>query len=268
MITGGHRVDHEAVAAMTDDIAGRLGWSVVRMAHPDAIGALAARTERPAWQGAVLLYDLPGLDLRRGAEPTPVGPDAEARRVLGALLRAGRGIVALHHALAGWPAWDGWAEALGGRFLYAPGTVRGVPTSASGYRMATYRVEVLASDHPVCAGIEAFTVEDELYRCAVFDDDVLALLGTDASIDAHEMIDTYGEVRHGRVGPAGAGPGSSLVGWASAAGASPIVYLLPGHGPSTLGHPVFRRLLTNACLWVSGEQARAWATQRARPVPS
>ncbi|MGV0036659.1 MAG: hypothetical protein ACNYPE_17540 [Candidatus Azotimanducaceae bacterium WSBS_2022_MAG_OTU7] len=40
------------------------------------------------------------------------------------LLEAGKGMVFMHHA-AGWPAWEEYAEIIGGRFLYLPDTLRG-----------------------------------------------------------------------------------------------------------------------------------------------
>ena len=72
-----------------------------------------------------------------------------------------------------------------------------------------------------------------------------------ATIDADTMIDTYREVRFGEQVPAQAQTGSQLVGWTVEHDASRIVYLLPGHGASTMAHPQFRRLLANACAWVA-----------------
>jgi type 1 glutamine amidotransferase len=178
-------------------------------------------------------------------------PSPATKSALLDLLAAGQGVVALHHALAGWPAWDEWAEVLGGRFLYAPGALHGVGMPASGYRMDHYEVDVVAPRHPVCAGVERFEVDDELYLCPVFEDRVTPLLTTRAGIAAGSMIDTYREVRYGERVTAAPQPGSQLLGWASGYGASRIVYLLPGHGPSTMEHPQFRRLLANACAWVA-----------------
>jgi type 1 glutamine amidotransferase len=40
------------------------------------------------------------------------------------------------------------------------------------------------------------------------------------------------------------------------------VYLLPGHSASTMEHPQYRRLLTNAVEWVASADAHAWARVR------
>ena len=66
-----------------------------------------------------------------------------ARR-LSELLEAGQGFVFLHHALAGWPAWPGWAEVLGGRYHYAPASLRGRDWPDSGFRYARYTARVAA----------------------------------------------------------------------------------------------------------------------------
>lgn len=248
-ITGGHRFDLDAMRTMFDAVCDALGWE---WAH--AVQPAAQRWLRPQHAGAwdtIVLYDIPGLTLARGSEPRTTDPSPETRSALLDLLDAGQGIVALHHALAGWPTWDAWAEVLGGRFLYAPGVLHGVGLPASGYRMDRYLVDVAAPDHPVCAGVESFEVDDELYLCPVFEDRVTPLLTTPAEMGSNSMVDAYREVRFGERVPAAPQTASQLLGWTNEHGRSRIVYLLPGHGPSTMEHPLFRTLLGNACAWVA-----------------
>lgn len=265
-ITGGHRFDVPAFTAMLDAVCAALGWDWVHESQPDAQRWL--RPEHAGTWDAIVLHDLPGLTLARGAEPVVMHPDESIRRGVLELLQAGQGIVATHHALAGWPTWDDWATVLGGRFLYAPGQLRGVDVPASGYCMGTYGVDVAAGDHPVCAGVESFELTDERYLCPVFEDEVTPLLtavpaspderssaAVDTSIDT--FIDTYHEVRWGEQRRAPAQGGSALLGWARHHAASRIVYLLPGHTASTMQHPMYRRLLANACAWVAGQGTSA-----------
>lgn len=247
-ITGGHRFDCDAFAAMLDAACHALGWGWTHETQPDAQRWL--RSEHAGEWDAILLHDLPGLALARGAEPTPVDPSPEVQRGVEELIAAGVGIVATHHALAGWPTWDGWADVLGGRFLYAPGRLHGAHVPASGYRMDTYRVRPVAG-HPVTDGVEPFELTDELYLCPVSEGDVEPLLTTDADLSPASMIDTYREVRHGERVAAPPQPASNLLGWAHAPGNSRVVYLLPGHTAATMQHPAYRRLLTNALAWVS-----------------
>jgi type 1 glutamine amidotransferase len=250
-VTGGHRFDVHALRQMLDAVCGRLDWEWAWSEQPAAQRWL--RPEHAGVWDAILLHDLPGLTLARGSEPVPCGPAEDVRSGLLGLLDLGQGIVATHHALAGWPAWDAWAEVLGGRFLYTPAAFHGAALPASGYRMGRYRVDVAAPAHPVCDGVDAFELDDELYLCPVFEDRVTPLLSTTADV-ATGMIDTYREVRFGERVTAAPQTGSQLLGWANGHGPSRIVYLLPGHAASTMQHEQYRRLLANACRWVAGSR--------------
>jgi hypothetical protein len=115
--------------------------------------------------------------------------------------------------------------------------------------------------HPVCAGVDDFKLDDELYCCPVFADDVIPLLRADAP--GGPFRETYREV----LGTPGPGPAwqhpapSDLIGWAKSAGRSPIVYIQPGDGPDTFGRSAYRRLVGNALAWVSSAEARSWAAE-------
>src|SRR5690606_20556088 len=89
-----------------------------------------------------------------------------------ALLAEGKGIVALHHAIAGWPAWPAYGQALGGLFLYKPQVIGGRPRPDSGYLGDIgYTARTAVSDHPVLAGVpDQFPLTDELYLNELFDD--------------------------------------------------------------------------------------------------
>ncbi len=246
-ITGGHRFDLEAFRAMLDAVCADLGWRWDHATQPEAQDRL--RPDRAVGWDAILLHDIPGLTLARGAEPVVHEPTADTRRDILRSLDSGVGIVATHHSLAGWPSWDEWASVLGGRFLYAPGRLRGDRIPASGYRMGRYRVKV-DPEHPIGAGVEDFDVDDELYLCPVFESEIDPFLETDADVSAEVMIDTYREVRFGERVMAQEQPGSRFLGWSKTHGSSRVVYLLPGHGATTMGNEQYRRLLANACRWV------------------
>jgi uncharacterized protein len=178
----------------------KLNVLVVAKGHPylrdpfmaifDAMdGVAASLVEQPAAQrlmnpdgmkgfDALVLYDMPGLDFRAPDRPRFVAPDDSLKRGLRALLDTSVGVVTLHHAIAGWPTWDEYAEWIGGRFLYKPAELRGRQRADSGYRHdVAHMVSVAAPNHPVCEGIPAsFSLTDELYLSEVFDDDVIPLL--------------------------------------------------------------------------------------------
>ena len=147
-ITGGHRVDMDAFTGMLGDICAERGWVFAHAAQPAAQDWLGP--EHRGVFDAVLCHDLPGLDLRRGHAPQPIPPAPEVAGRLAELLTAGQGFVFLHHALAGWPAWPGWAEVLGGRYHYAPAELRGEPWPDSGFRYAEYTARVV---DPASSGV-------------------------------------------------------------------------------------------------------------------
>ncbi|HEY0315536.1 MAG TPA: ThuA domain-containing protein [Sphingomonas sp.] len=208
---------------------------------------------------ALVLYDMPGLDFDAPVDkPFPVDPGDTFRRSFEALLESGKGIVALHHALAGWPAWPAYGEALGGTFLYRPATLRGVAKPDSGYRHeVTYTAEVVAPDHPVMAGIPAtFEMTDELYLGEVFAEGITPLLhahhafvrdGFYSATAAMEgrMFDNEGWSHD---------EGSNVIGWTRRAANSQVVYLQPGDDSTTYDNPVYRRLVENAIRWVAAPQ--------------
>jgi uncharacterized protein len=240
VITGGHPVDMDAFVAMYDVLAAERGCTCEHELQPDAL-----RWLRPEYHGrwhAVVCHDIAGVTLRRGATPVVSEPDFELRAALVALLKRGQGMVITHHALASWPNWDGWATAVGGRYLFAPGTMRGHVVPSSGYRMATHSARVLVSDHPVCHGVEDFVLDDELYLCPMFDSEVVGLVETHADMGG-ELFHSTIDVMVGRE-PfrtcANHPPASRLLAWVKSAESSPLAYLQPGHGPETMSHPMYR----------------------------
>ncbi|MEE4452784.1 ThuA domain-containing protein [Novosphingobium resinovorum] len=213
---------------------------------------------------AVLLYDMPGMDFRAPVAERPgfLEPGAALREGFAALLREGKGVVALHHALAGWPGWPEYGDALGGRFLYKPAAGSG----GSGYVPdARYTVRA-ASDHPVLAGLpERFDLDDELYVCVRQPDpQAVPLLRREGPLDPGRVLSAMHAVRRVPQGDWQPPADDPVIGWAKAVGGSPLVYLQPGDGPQTYENENYRLLLGNALRWVASPQARAWARSRTR----
>lgn len=255
----GHPFDRYAFAALFDGMA---GISVTFADQP-----AAAMLMRPGLSQAfdvLLLYDMPGIDFAGDPVGAPVGPDDGLRRDLLALLDEGIGVVALHHALAGWPGWPDYAELLGGRFLYRAGEVRGEARLDSGYRHAvSYTVRVVAG-HPVTRGLPAsFAMTDELYLAEIFEEDVIPLLRADHDFVAANFYSATAAIEGRMFSNEGWAhpPGSGLIGWARRARRSPLVYLQPGDDATTYGNPVYRQLVENALRWAASADAREWAAE-------
>jgi len=190
---------------------------------------------------------MPGLRFT-GSEP-PVEfpePSREVLDVFEQLQSCGTGLVFMHHAVASWPAWEGFAELIGGRFHYQPGTLRGTDYPDSGYVFdVRHTVSVLEPSHPVCAGLPtSFEIVDELYCFPVLEDSVVPLMRTGFPVnDPSRFYSADLAIRGRRNDNDGWShpPGSDLVGWIKAAGNSPLVYLQFGDGPVTYADANFRR---------------------------
>ncbi len=256
----GHPFDRNAFASVFEDMEGVQASFVDQPA--------AGRMMNPAaMEGfdALVLYDMPGIDFRvAGDKPGTVEPEASVKTGLEALLTQGKGVVALHHAIAGWPDWPEYADWLGGRFLYTPGLVRGRICPDSGYRHdVAYEAEAADPAHPVLDGIpQTFPLKDELYLYQVFEAEVQPLLRArqafvqDGFYSAHRAV-AKGEMfsNAGWKHPVG----SNLIGWTKRALNSPLVYLQPGDGPQTYADSNFRRIVRNAIAWVASDAAHLWA---------
>ncbi|WP_372730606.1 ThuA domain-containing protein [Novosphingobium sp.] len=245
----GHPFDRTAFDAMFQAMDGITATMVDQPA--------AARLMNPEGMrgfDALVLYDMPGLDFEAPENaPLYLEPDDALKSGFRALLEQGTGVVALHHALAGWPTWGEYHEWLGGQFFYHPGTSRGRPVSDSGYCHDVTHEVTVAADHPVTARLPAsFTLTDELYLGQVYEDSVTPLLRSSASFTRDHFWSAENAVRGEMYSREGWNhpPGSNLVGWAKQALGSRIVYLQPGDGPAAYDSPDYRRLVENAIRWV------------------
>jgi uncharacterized protein len=258
--TKGHPFDREAFFAMFDAMRG-LTWTHVeqpaaaQMFDPDAARGFAA----------FVLYDVPGIQFRTPKPPDFIAPPARTVAGFEALLDEGKPFVFLHHACAGWPTWDAYAEAIGARFFYQPGTYKGRAFPDSGYMFpVTYRAEPVGS-HPILAGLEdGFELIDELYLFDLLDDDIVPLLRarhTFSQANFHSAAEALRGRMWSREGWTH-GPGTDLIAWARRAGNSPVVYIQAGNDGTTFGDPNYRTLIRNAVDWVTSPEAAAWAREK------
>lgn len=206
------------------------------------------------------LYDMPGINFRRGDSPEFFAPSAEIVEGWTTLTTRGMPVLALHHSIASWPTWSGFAEILKGRFHYAPASLRGLDYPDSGYAMnVLQRFSVAEPSHPVCEGLPStFELTDETYQCPVFDDEVEVLIRTDAARDDVHHSSAFAAVRR-EANPDWHHPtASNAVAWTHMSGRSTVVYLQPGEGPESFDNPWYRRLIDNAVGWLATQK---WRTQ-------
>ena len=263
VVTGGHPFERAPFVAVFDAIAPG-GWTHAE--QPDAQRVL--NSEACGDVDVIVFYDMPGITFTHSDPPVVMAvPSPSMVEGMRTLLDAGTGMVFLHHAVAGWPAWPEYADIMGARFHYQPAELHGVHYPDSGYRFdVTHRIEILDPTHPICAGLgSGFELTDELYCYPVLTGRVIALMRTtypvnDPSLFSSADLAIRGQrsANHGWTHP----PGSDLVGWVKHAGNSPVAYLQFGDGPQTYADPHFRTVLGNAIGWAASPSAHEWARLR------
>ncbi|MFN2099215.1 ThuA domain-containing protein [Altererythrobacter sp. MF3-039] len=255
VLSGGHPYEAEPFEDLIRSVAHSLGeWDVTHLVHPEAEERVAAGAADHA--DALLFYDMGGYEFADG-KVTSRPPSKGFKEAIERRFAAGKGAVAMHHAIAGWADWPAWAEVLGGRFLYQPGEWRGEPMPDSGYRHdVAYEAEVVA-DHPVTAGLPAtFPMVDELYLAPIDEGAVHPLIRARHSFTR----DNFYSAAQAVAGKMFSNTdwdhpdGSNLVAWWKEVGTSRLVYLQFGDGPETYANPFVRRALSNALAFTSGAQ--------------
>jgi type 1 glutamine amidotransferase len=145
---------------------------------------------------------------------------AEARSEVEAHLARGGGILALHTAIICFDDWAGWGDILGGRWVWGK-------SSHPPYGRVEARPD--EPDHPLLAGLPAFSLDDEAYGNLDLDAELQPLMHVRASEgDWHPALWTRVS-RNGRV----------------------VVDTL-GHDAGAFTHPTHRQIVARAALWASG----------------
>ncbi|MEM9669106.1 MAG: ThuA domain-containing protein [Pseudomonadota bacterium] len=260
----GHPFERDPFEAIFQDMA---SISVTFVDQPASVELMTPKGLAP--YQALVLYDMPGIDFAHGDQPGFVEPPDALVSGLTAALDRGIGVLALHHAIAGWPAWPDYGEWLGGKFCYRPMEIRGKLQPDSGYRHDITHMIHIAKDlpeplSPLLTGLpETFELTDELYLAPVLERDVFPLLRSDYTFTEDNFHSASRAVRGDMFSRKGWAhpPGSNLVGWVKRARNSPLVYLQPGDGPATYANPQFRKLVENALRWAASDIAHDWASQ-------
>lgn len=266
VVVKGHAFARDALEAMLRAV----GCEPTMVDQPAA--AVLLNPEHMERYDAILFHDMPGLDFRAPLDERPafLKPPAYFTRGFEALLERGKGMVILHHAIAGWPSWPRYAEAIGGQFLYKDCMIDGQARPDSGYLAnIRYTAQVTDVSHPVTSGLpQHFDLVDELYLQQVFDNpDMLPLLRVADNVPPERFHSARRAVRrleNGDGAPWLPTHFDPLLAWAKPAGNSPLVYIQPGDSADTFGNPHYRRLVGNAVHWVCSPEAAGWARTRHR----
>ena len=221
ILTGGHTHPFATSApALASLLAGHGIESVVEF-DPEA--AIAQVTKlRPA---LLTIYAL-RWTMRQGGKYAPFRErwgfslSSQARAEVVAHRARGGGILALHTAIICFDDWTDWADILGGRWEWGR-------SSHPPYGPVETRLDM--PDHPLLAGLPAFSLDDEAYGDLNLDPGVRPLMRVRAADGAwHPALWTHGSDERR------------------------VVVDTLGHDAGAFAHPVHGRLLARAALWASG----------------
>ncbi|MBI5380269.1 MAG: ThuA domain-containing protein [Opitutae bacterium] len=153
---------------------------------------------------------------------------AEAKADLVQCLKAGKGLVVLHHAYCSYRNWSEYTEIVGGRFEFVEWTDRAGKHPATSYKHnVDFTVRVTDPLHPVTRGMSDFKIHDETYRNGRVNPGVTPLLTTEEPTS------------------------TPTLGWTHRYGQAKVVTLLLGHDTKAYENVNFRRFLHQAIHWVA-----------------
>ncbi len=212
VVTGGHDFERDAFFQVFKD---NRDITFREVAQPRAQAVLTPQAA--AGYDVVVLYD------------SWQAIDAKARADFLDVLRAGKGLVAMHHCLGSYDEWDEFHQVIGGRFLHKDTTIDGKLWKKSTYEHGVrMHVKVADANHPVTRGVTDFDIVDETYG------------GVETQADSHPLLTTDQ-------------PGNMpAVCWWRRHGRARVVYLELGHDHQAYEHPSYRKLVANAIAWASG----------------
>ncbi|MEL7452123.1 MAG: ThuA domain-containing protein, partial [Pseudomonadota bacterium] len=101
----GHPFERDPFESVFQDMA---GVSISFVDQPASAQLMTPEGLAP--YDVLCLYDMPGIDFAHKDQPGFVSPPDTLVSGLTAALDQGIGVVALHHAIAGWPAWPNYGD--------------------------------------------------------------------------------------------------------------------------------------------------------------
>lgn len=223
-----------------------------RAQHPDALMYFAKEWAEKF--SVFVFYDMPGI-VFKGQQAIEREPPESFKANFEALLKRGKGLVFLHHAVAAWPSWPEYGDVIGAHFLYKPSSRGARITPDSGYRRnVTHTIERVNNEHPLAAGLPAsFELCDEPYLMHVDEAALTPVFRSNYVFTDQNFFSAANAIsgkrdsrenwRHDE--------GSSLVAWTRQVEASRIVYIQPGDGRGAYENPHYRRLVLNAIQWAA-----------------
>jgi type 1 glutamine amidotransferase len=144
------------------------------------------------------------------------------------MLRAGKGLVVLHHALCSYSKWPEWNRLVGGKYIFEREEIDKKVWEPSTYQHGIdLTVKIADRRHPITRGLKEFAIHDEAYG------------GYWVSPKVHPLL----KVSHPQ--------SSEIIGWTSQYGKARVVVLQGGHDGKAYENESYRTLVQRAVLWAA-----------------
>jgi type 1 glutamine amidotransferase len=215
VVTGGHGFEKEPFEKMFRD---NPEIAVTFEAHSKTNATGYEREDFLSYD-VVVLYDL----MRTITE-------AQKAKLM-SLFEKGRGLVVLHHALCAYADWPEYEQIIGGRYTEPNPNRPGTVTEAVGWKHdEEVPIVIVATNHPIAAGLKDFTIHDEIYWGYRVGQDITPLITT----------------THPKSG--------KPIGWCRTQGKSRVVYLQLGHGHEAFDNENYRKLVAQSIRWTAKKE--------------
>jgi hypothetical protein len=146
------------------------------------------------------------------------------------LLREGKGLVVLHHALCSYQNWPEYRRIVGGRYFMDKAVIDGVERAPSTYHHGRHFVIRVADPaHPITRGTRDFEIYDETYN------------GFDVTADSHPLLMTDDP------------ESTKVIAWSKTYLNSRVFFMQSGHDHNAWDNPNYQRLLRQGIRWAAGK---------------
>lgn len=207
IVTGGHDFDRVSFFELFDSFK---NLSYIELKHPEAKTQLGTIDLQSF--DAVVFYDMP---------KTITDDEKEAYY---RLLKAGKGLLFLHHSICAYQDWPEFESIVGGKYYEKK---KDDQFGASSYQHdVKFDVKLVHPSHPVTKGIKDFTLLDEVYGNLEVIPEAYPLLSTN-----HPQS-------------------SAIIGWTLKKENSRIVFIQPGHDKNSYSNPAYRQLVRQAISYI------------------
>lgn len=211
VVTGGHSFEREPFFALFDALEG-VNWE--EAIQPEANRLM--ENEQLDDYDVLVFYDM----------YQEISQEQQAAFLR--LLKAGKPMLFLHHALVSYQTWDEFEHIIGGRYFDEKRYPMALENGFSTYLHDTpVPVQIVQDNHPVTKGLADFIIFDEVYGNFRVLPTVIQLLKT-----------THAE-------------SSPIIGWENHYESSTIIYLQPGHDHHAYQDENYRKLIRQAIAYLA-----------------